>query len=300
MRGPASTLIERLLASAPVVLDGAWGTELQARGLALGECPDGWNLSHPDRVEAVARGYVDAGSDVILTNTFRANRISLGDAGLDANIRAINRAGVEISRRAAGDRARVFASVGPSGRLLAAGDVEEGALHDAFTEQTQALAEGGADAIVVETMSDPDEATIAVAAARESGLPVVACMVFDSGTDGDRTLTGATVEAAVRALVDAGADVIGANCGQGIEAFVSICERMRAATELPLWIKANAGLPELDGMRAVYRTTPEHFANSIPALLRAGADFVGGCCGTSPAFVAAIRRAVTRARADGG
>jgi methionine synthase I (cobalamin-dependent) len=294
MRTPASPLIERLLASAPVVLDGAWGTELQARGLALGECPDGWNLSHPDRVEAVARAYVDAGSDLILTNTFRANRISLADAGLDASVREINRAGVEISRRAADGRARVFASVGPSGRLLAVGDVDEHALHEAFAEQTRALAEGGADAIVIETMSDPVEAAIAVAAARESGLPVVACMVFDSGTDNDRTLTGATVEAAMHALIDAGADVIGANCGHGIEHFVSICARMRAISDRPIWIKANAGLPELNGTRVVYRATPEQFADSIPALLHAGASFVGGCCGTSPAFVTAIRRRVTR------
>lgn len=296
MRTTASPLIERLMASAPVLLDGAWGTELQARGLGLGECPDGWNLSHPDRVEAVARGYVEAGSDVILTNTFRANRISLLDAGFEANVREINRAGVEISRRAAAGRAHVFASVGPSGRLLAAGDLDERALHEAFAEQTRALADGGADAIVIETMSDPDEATIAVAAARESGLPVVACMVFDSGTDGDRTMTGATVEAAMRALMDAGADVIGANCGQGIESFVPICERIRAIADRPIWIKANAGLPELDGTRVVYRTTPEQFAASIPALLGAGANFVGGCCGTSPAFVRAIRRSARLAR----
>lgn len=296
MRPETPPLIARMLASGPVVLDGAWGTELQARGLALGECPDAWNLSHPERVEDVALSYVDAGSDVILTNTFRANRIALTDAGLEASTQEINRAGVALSRRAAAGRALVFASVGPSGRLLAAGDVDERTLHEAFAEQTRALAEAGADAIVIETMSDPDEAAIAVAAARESGLPVVACMVFDSGPDGDRTMIGTTVEAAMRALMDAGADVIGANCGQGIEGFASICKRMHAVADRPIWIKANAGLPELDGTQVVYRTTPDQFADSVPALLRAGASFVGGCCGTTPAFVTAIRRAVTRTR----
>jgi len=276
------------------VLDGAWGTELQARGLALGECPDAWNLSHPDRVEAVARAYVEAGSDVILTNTFRSNRIALADTGLEARAREMSRAGVEISRRAAAGRARIFASMGPSGKLLAAGDVDERALQEAFAEQALALAEGGADAIVIETMSDPAEAVIAVCAARETGLPVVACMTFDSGTKGDRTMMGTTVEAAMHALVEAGADVIGANCGQGIDGFVALCKRIRAASDRPVWIKANAGLPELEGERVVYRTTPEVFALSAASLVEAGASFVGGCCGTSPAFVAAIRSALAR------
>jgi methionine synthase I (cobalamin-dependent) len=229
---------------------------------------------------------------VILTNTFRANRIALADAGLETRVREINRAGVEISRRAAADGAYVFASLGPSGRLLAAGDVEEEALREAFAEQAAALAEAGAAALVVETLSDPAEAAIAVSAARETGLPVVACMTFDSGADGDRTMMGTTVEEAMRALVDAGADVVGANCGQGIEGFVALCERIRAVTERPIWIKANAGLPELEGERVVYRTTPEAFGRAAPALVRAGAGFVGGCCGTSPAFVAAIAAAL--------
>ena len=292
MRQSASPLLERLLASAPVVLDGAWGTELQARGLALGECPDAWNLSHPDRVEAVARAYVEAGSDVILTNTFRSNRIALADTELEARAREMSRAGVEISRRAAAGRAHIFASMGPSGKLLAAGDVDERALQQAFAEQARALAEGGADAIVIETMSDPAEAAIAIRAARETGLPVVACMTFDSGANFDRTMMGTTVEAAMHALVEAGADVIGANCGQGIESFVALCKRIRAASDRPVWIKANAGLPELEGERVVYRTTPEVFALSVASLVEAGASFVGGCCGTSPAFVAAIRSAL--------
>ena len=293
------SFLDALLSSAPVVLDGAWGTELQARGLAPGECPDAWNLTHPDRVEAVARAYVEAGSQIILTNTFRANRIALTGVGLDGSTREINRAGVEISRRAArgsaaAGRAHVFASIGPSGKLLVAGDVDESALREAFAEQAHALAdaEGGADAIVIETMSDPAEAAIAVSAARETHLPVIACMAFDSGKHRDRTMMGTTIEAAVHALLDAGADVVGANCGQGIESFVGICERLHAATARPIWIKPNAGVPTLEGERIVYRTTPEEFARFVPALVRAGANFIGGCCGTNPAFVRALRGAL--------
>ena len=287
-----SPLLERLLASAPVVLDGAWGTELQARGLALGECPDAWNLSHPDRVEAVARAYVEAGSDVILTNTFRSNRIALADTELEARAREMSRAGVEISRRAAAGRARIFASMGPSGKLLAAGDVDERALQEAFAEQARALAEGGADAIVIETMSDPAEAAIAVRAARETGLPVVACMTFDSGANFDRTMMGTTVEAAMHALVEAGADVIGANCGVGIAGYVPICQRLHAATERPIWIKANAGLPEVVDGKIVYRTTPQAFAAYARPLLEAGASFLGGCCGTNPDFIRALSQEI--------
>jgi methionine synthase I (cobalamin-dependent) len=142
---------------------------------------------------------------------------------------------------------------------------------------------------VIETMADLTEARVAVSAAHATGLPVVACMVFESGKNKDRTLMGATVEQAVNVLVEAGADVVGANCGQGIAGFLGICTRMRASTRLPIWIKANAGLPELVNRQAVYRTTPERFAGFIPGLISSGANFVGGCCGTNPAFVMAVR-----------
>ncbi len=285
----APSPIARLLASTPVLLDGAFGTALQARGLAPGDCADRWNLVRPECVEAVARSHVDAGSRVILTNTFRANRVALRAAGLASHVRAINRAGVELSLRAAGDRALVFGSVGPSGRSCSAGDVDERALRDAFAEQIEALGEAGAQAVVLETMSDPAEAVIAIAASRAAGLPVVACMVFGFGAEGDRTTTGARVESATRVLLDAGADGVGANCGNGIEPFVAICARMRAVTDRPIWIKPNAGIPSREGDRLVYRTTPTEFAASVPALCAAGANFIGGCCGTGPEFVRAIR-----------
>lgn len=275
-----------------VLTDGAWGTQLQERGLGPDELPDFWNLSHPERVEEVARAYVEAGSQIILTNTFRANRLAVAERDPTVDIAALNRAGVAISRRAAQGRARVFASMGPSGKLLLDGAVTEEQLRAAFAEQAEALASAGADGIVIETMADLAEAAIAVSAAKATGLTVVACMVFDSGRNKDRTMMGATPEQAAEVLAAAGADVIGANCGNGIAGYVPVCRRLRAATSLPVWIKPNAGLPELAGGKIVYRTTPEQFARHIPELVRAGADYIGGCCGTTPEFIRAARRAL--------
>lgn len=282
--------IEKLITTGSIVTDGAWGTQLQVRGLAIGEFPDAWNLTQPERVSEVARTYVNAGSRVILTNTFGANRIRLAENSLADRVVEINRRGVEISREAADGKAAVFASIGPVGKLLIEEGVNAGDVLAAFTEQAKALAAGGADALVVETMSDLEEAKLAVAAARTTGLPVVACMVFDSGKNLDRTMMGITPEQAAQALTAAGADVIGANCGQGILGFVPICQRLRAATDRPIWMKPNAGLPQLVDGRAVYTGTPEDFAGQVPTLIAAGADFIGGCCGTSPDFVAAICR----------
>ncbi len=277
--------IANLIKNGPVLTDGAWGTQIMKRGLQPGECPDSWNLTHPDQVEEVAREYVDAGSRVILTNTFGANRLVLGKFGLADKVAEINIKGVEISRKAAGRRAYVFASMGPSGKLLVTKEVTESDLRQAFEEQAQAMAKAGPDAIVVETMMDLTEARIAATAAKQTGLPVIACLVFDSGKAKDRTMMGNTVEQAVEVLSGIGVDAIGANCGQGIEAFVPICKRMRAATELPLWMKPNAGRPESVEGRTVYRTTAQDFVRFIPELVRAGANFIGGCCGTEPSFI---------------
>lgn len=290
-----SSLIQRLIAQGPVLTDGAWGTQLQARGLAPGESPDLWNLTHPDKVTEVARAYVDAGSQVILTNTFGANRFRLSEAGCVERLGEINEAGVRISREAAsGKPALVFASIGPSGKMLLSGDVTETELGDAYTQQAEALARGGADALVVETMSDLEEAKIALVAAKSTGLPVVVSMVFDSGKDKDRTMMGTTAEQAAAQLSSAGADVVGANCGQGIAGFVKICEKLKsAANGCPIWIKANAGLPTIRDGKTCYDTTAQQFAGYVPALLKAGASFVGGCCGTSPDYIRAVHEGLS-------
>jgi 5-methyltetrahydrofolate--homocysteine methyltransferase len=277
--------IANLIKNGPVLTDGAWGTQIMKRGLQPRECPDSWNLTHQEKVEEVAWEYVDAGSRVILTNTFGANRCALGKFGLADEVAEINIKGVEISRRAAGTKAYVFATMGPSGKLLVTRGVTEDDLRQAFEEQAQAIAKAVPDAIVVETMMDLTEARIAATAARQTGLPVIACMVFDSGKLKDRTMMGSTAEQAVEVLSGTGVDAIGANCGQGIEGFIPICRRMRAATGLPLWMKPNAGRPELVEGKPVYRTTAQEFVRFVPELVQAGANFIGGCCGTEPAFI---------------
>lgn len=277
-----------LIAQGTVVTDGAWGTQLQQRGLPVGACPDLWNLDHAEQVESVARAYVEAGSQVVLTNTFGANRYVLERFNAAAQVAEINRRGVEISRSAAGSKAKVFASIGPSGVVLMMGQVKESDVEAAFSVQAQALAAAGADALVIETMSDPAETVLAVRAGKQTGLPVIACMVFDSGKNHDRTMMGTTPEQAAEALLEAGADMVGSNCGQGIAGFVGICQRLHAAGDRPVWIKANAGLPQMVDGQASYAQSPAEFASFVPALVEAGAAFVGGCCGTTPDFIRAL------------
>ncbi len=287
-------LIQQLLSNTPVLTDGAWGTRLQSCDLAPGDCPDAMNLSCPQYVEQVARQYVEAGSGVILTNTFRANRLALAAHGLADHAAEINRAGVVISQRAGAGMVPVFASIGPSGRLLITGEISPRELNAAFTEQARALADAGADGFVIETMCDLDEARIALESAQTTGLPVVVCLVFQSGKDCQRTMMGRTPEQVTEILEAAGADVIGANCGSGISTYVSICQRMRAVTDRPIWIKPNAGFPEMVDGRSVYRMSSQEFAVQASALRDAGASFIGGCCGTDPEFIRALSHQLHR------
>lgn len=199
-------VLSNLLSKGPVVTDGAWGTQLQLSGLEPGDFPEGWNLEFPDKVEAVASSYVAAGSQIILTNTFGGNRMRLKEALLDTRMHEINRQGAALSKSAAKEGTAVFGSIGPSGNMLCVGEVSEDELCEAFQEQARALADGGVDGIVIETMSDPQEARLAVLAAKETSLPVVACMVYDTGKGLDRTMMGSTPEQAVEILVEAGAD----------------------------------------------------------------------------------------------
>jgi methionine synthase I (cobalamin-dependent) len=283
-------LIKSLVNSGVVVTDGSWGTQLQKRGIKRGECPDSWNLRHPDWVEDVARGYVNAGSQVILTNTFQSNRLSLGRFDLGDKAVEINTRGVEISKKAAGDKAYVFASIGPSGKMLLTKETTGDELQSVFEEQANALANAGADGIIVETMIDLDEAKIAATAARQTGLPVIASMVFDCGENKDTTLMGNTPEQAVEEFSKIGIDGVGANCGQGIEGYIPICKRLRASTDLAVWIKPNAGLPEVEDEKTIFYTTAQEFVASIPEMIQAGADFIGACCGSDQEFVREIRK----------
>ena len=285
---------EKLMSAAGgvVITDGAWGTEFQKRGLPLGASPDLWNLTEPQKVEAVAAGYIEAGSQVILTNTFGCNAFTLKKSGNEDKVFELNKAGAEISKRVAGDKAAVFGSMGPTGILLMMGEVTPDEMFEAFKLQAEGLKAGGADAIAVETMCDPEEAAIAVRAAKTTGLPVVGNMVFDSGPNLDFTMMGTSVEDAAKALLDAGADMVGSNCGKGIEGFLDVCKRLHAVSGEKVWIKANLGLPEVVDGKTHYSQTPEQFASFIPALIEGGAGFIGGCCGTSPDVIRAVKKAV--------
>jgi methionine synthase I (cobalamin-dependent) len=279
-------LLREWLDGGLLITDGAWGTELQARGLPPGTIPDAWNLTHPEQVEEVARAYAEAGSQIILTNTFRANTVAMKGVH-DAEIDAINRAGVMLSRRAAG-QALVFASIGPTGKMLVSGEMSREQASAAFVAQSRSLASAGADALLVETMSDIEEARLAVEAARRTGLPVIVSFAFDSGKNKDRTMMGSTPEAVAVAMAEAGADAVGANCGVGIEHVAPICQRLRAASDLPIWIKPNAGLPTIEGPAIRYGASAEFFASHYAALRQAGAAFLGGCCGSTPEFIRAL------------
>jgi 5-methyltetrahydrofolate--homocysteine methyltransferase len=284
-----------LCATGLVVGDGAMGTELQRAGLAIGECGDRWNLEHPGRILAIHEAYIEAGSQAIITNSFGANRWVLGRYGLADRVVAVNRAAAIAARRAAGEAVCVLGDIGPCGGFIRPlGDVDPGELEAEFTAQAGALLEGGADGIIIETMSALDELRIAIRAARTAKAPfVVASMAFDRVPNGNlRTMMGVSPEQAARAAVDEGADIVGANCGTHMTAadFERAAAAFRQTTDRPIMIQSNAGSPELVDGRAVYRLSPEAFADGMKGVAAAGANIVGGCCGTTPAHIAALAR----------
>lgn len=280
-----------------LVSDGAWGTELQRLGLPIGSMPDAWNLTDPDRVASVARAYVEAGAVIVETNTFGASRIGLSRHGLADKTAEINRRGAEITAREANGKALTAGSIGPCGRLLASGEVAEAELYDAFAEQAGALASGGAQWIVVESMIDLAEMSIAVRAAREAtGLPVASSMTYDPSGSGFRTMMGNSVADCVRSAQEAGAAIVGSNCGHGIDTFPLLVRELCTCTSLPVWVYANAGLPRVVSGRAVYDMPVDAYAEAALRLVAEGASIVGGCCGTTPEFIRAIARRLREKR----
>jgi 5-methyltetrahydrofolate--homocysteine methyltransferase len=277
-----------------LVSDGAMGTMLQSLGLEVGQCPETWNLTHPERVQQVHRAYLEAGAQLLTTNTFGGNRIRLAGHGLAEQLRAINRQAVELARAVAADRAAVMASVGPTGALLEPlGDVTEAQAFDIFSEQMSALREGGAGTVILETFMALEEIVIALRAAKALGLKVIASMSFGAG---ERTMMGVTPEQAATTLTQEGALVVGANCSTGAQEMVPVIRRMRAAVSIPLIAQPNAGMPVLQGNRAVYTQKPEEMSAFVPQFIEAGAKVIGSCCGSTPEFTRAIANTLAALR----
>ncbi len=289
-------LVEALKTKRVLVSDGAWGTFLVQKGMQPGECPELWCIEHADAVRGIAQMYRDAGADIVMTNSFGANRFKLEHYGLADRVAELNESAARLSREAAGEHGFVMASMGPTGKILMMGDATEEELHKAFKAQAQALERGGADALVVETMSALDEACIAVRAAKENtGLPVISTFAFEMKTpQGYRSMMGVSPEAMAEALREAGVDILGANCSMGSAEMVEVARALHeAAPGLPLLMHPNAGrpIPREDG-RIDYPETPEMMAGNVPLLAEAGARIIGGCCGTGPDHIRAIRAAV--------
>lgn len=291
-----STILGRLARGELLVGDGATGTYLQQHGLEPGGCPEAFNLTHPEVVRQMAADYFAAGSDFVLTNSFGGNRFMLKKYGFADRAREINRRAAELARSTAPEGKFVVGSIGPTGEFLAPlGNVSDTEMYDAFAAQIKALEEGGVDGIDIETMTAIEESTLAVRAVKENtSLPVFATMVFDKGPRGLFTMMGVTPERAVKDLKAASADVVGTNCGNGIEVMIEIARRIRAATDGPVMVKSNAGIPSIVRGGIVYPETPEWMADRYKTLASLGVNVLGGCCGTGPAHIMALCEAVGR------
>jgi len=288
-------LLSRLQSGDIIVGDGAWGTMLMARGLKPGQAPEVFNLTEPEVLEEIARLYLDAGAEIITTNTFGGSPVRLRQSGLDQETEALNRAAVDAVRRVAGDRAYVSASVGPCGHMLKPyGEADPAEIGAGFERQIRALASAGIDLICIETMTDLTEAILAVRAARATApqVPVMATMTFEPSRRGFFTVMGNSVGQAAQGLLEAGADIVGSNCGNGIQIMVEIARELRARTDHLLAIQSNAGLPEHRAGEIVYPDTPGFMAEQAAVLADLGVAIIGGCCGTTPAHIRAIRQAV--------
>jgi 5-methyltetrahydrofolate--homocysteine methyltransferase len=278
-----------------LISDGAWGTFLHEKGLKPGDCPESWNLTRPDDVFDVAKSYILAGADMIETNSFGGSRIKLKNYGLAEKTVEINEAAARISREAAGDDKHVLGSVGPTGIILMMGEVKAEELYNAFKEQAVALEKGGADAIIVETMSDLEEAVLAVKAAKENTRCEVICtMTFEKTVTGEyKTMMGISPAEIPDRLIRAGADIIGSNCGNGTKGMIDIAKELRQSNpHIPILIHGNAGIPKYLKGQTVFQETPEETASYVPQLIAAGVNIIGGCCGTTPEHIRQIAEKV--------
>ena len=290
-------ITEALKAGKVLISDGAWGTFLQKKGLKPGECPELWCIDKPAEVLDVAKSYINAGADMIEANSFGGSSIKLAPYGLADRAAEINEAAAKISREAAGENHWVIASIGPTGKMLVTEEVTEEELYNTFKTQAVALEKGGADAVCIETMSDIGEACQAIKAARENTkLEVICTFTFEKTAKGDfRTMMGVDPVSAMNASIEAGADIVGANCGNGFERMIDVVSQMRSVNrDIPILVHANAGLPKTVNGDVVFPETPEDMAALAPKLARAGANIIGGCCGTTPAHIKAIKDALRK------
>lgn len=287
------------LATRRLVCDGAMGTQLFLAGLESGACGEAWNLAHPDRVLAIQRRYADAGADCIISNTFGGSRIMLRRHGHEAELAAINAAGVRITREALGGRpGYVLGDIGPLGALLEPyGDLTEAEARSALEEQAKALVQAGADAIVIETQTGLEELGLAIDAAREAKAPcIIASLAYDLSMDGTfyKTMMGVSPEQAAEFIQERGAHIAALNCGTGMDmkgaALVGKLYREHCA--LPVMVQPNAGLPVLENLKAVYKQLPADMARDVPETLAAGVSIIGSCCGSTPDHTRAIRGVV--------
>jgi len=283
---------ERLARGDVMLGDGAWGTLLMAKGLPAGEPPEMFTLDRPAVIEEIAGLYLEAGAELITTNTFGASPLKLSSFGLADRTEDINTLAVAAVRRAVGDKAYVSASVGPTGRLLLPfGDTDPAEMAAAFARQAAALAAAGVDLFCVETMTDLNEATLAVSAIRAAAprVPIMATMTFEQTRRGFYTVMGVSISAAAKGLHSAGADIVGSNCGFGLDTMIEIARQFKQHAAVPVAIQANAGIPVTRHGETVYPETPDDVVSKLPELLATGVQIIGGCCGTTPEHIRALR-----------
>jgi 5-methyltetrahydrofolate--homocysteine methyltransferase len=278
-----------------VLFDGAMGTMLFSYGLPFGTPPELWNFSHPEIVFKIHKKYVQAGADVIQTNTFGASSLKLRKSGNEKKMERLNEAAVKISRKACPEGKYVAGNIGPTGEFLVpVGKAKYKQLKKAFSEQAQVLHSAGVDLISIETMYDLREALAAIEGVKGvSSLPLFVCMTFEKKNEGYYTLMGDEVSSSLRKLEQVGADVIGANCTLGSKDMIRLTSVMKKSTKLPLIVQPNAGMPKLVKGKTVYLQKPASFASEVLKMVKSGANFVGGCCGTTPEFIKAVRKKIT-------